>query len=138
MTIKSDSDMAQIIKARFVHQHKNRAVYERAIVLCTPSLSQYDGKPTTYLEFEMPLLLGIEPEFVKRWVMSSRNCRVTRRSLRLIDSDGTILYELSERPLKATMYVSSDFFMTIRICCVVDYGEAKELAKIFFKYNLED
>lgn len=126
-----------IIRARFMHRHKDKAVYEREIVLGTPSLSQYDGESTTYLEFETPLLWGIEPEFVKRWAMSGQNCRVTRRSLRLINSDGTMLYELSERPLKATMYVSSDF-MTIRICCAVDYGEAKELAKIFFKYNLED
>lgn len=121
-----------IIRARFMHQHKDKAVYEREIVLGTPSLNQYDGKTTTYLEFEMPLLWGIEPEFVKRWVMSGQNCRVTRRSLRLINSDGTILYELSERPLKATMYISSDF-MTIHIRCAVDYSEAKELAKIFFK-----
>lgn len=121
-----------IIKARFMHQHKDKAVYEREIVLGTPSLSQYDGETIMYLEFETPLLWGIESEFIKRWVVSSRNCRVTRRSLRLINSDGTILYELSERPLKATMYFSSDF-MTIRIRCAVDDGEAKELAKIFFK-----
>lgn len=121
-----------IIRAQFMHQHKDRAVYEREIVLDTPSLSQYDGKTIMYLEFDTPLLWGIEPEFVKRWAVSSRNCRVTRRSLRFIGSNGTILCELSERPLKATMYVSSDF-MTIRICCAVDYGEAKELAKIFFK-----
>ena len=129
-----------IIRAQFMHQHqhKDRTVYEREIVIGTPSLSQYDCESTTYLEFEMPLFWGIEPEFVKRWVMSSRNYRVTRRVLRFVDADGAMLYELSERPLKATMYVSSDFFMTIRICCVVDYGEAKELAKIFFKYNLED
>lgn len=79
-----------IIKARFMHQHKDKAVYEREIVLDTPSLNQYYGKTTTYLEFDMPLLLGIEPEFVKRWFKSDRNCRVTRRSLRLIDADGTI------------------------------------------------
>lgn len=126
-----------IIKARFMHQHKDRVVYEREIVLDTPSLNQYDGKTTTYLEFDMPLLLGIEPKFIKRWVMIGQNCRVTRRVLRFVDADGTMLYELSKRPLKATMYISSDF-MTIRICCAVDYGEAKELAKIFFKYNLED
>lgn len=126
-----------IIRARFMHQHKARAVYERDIFLDTASLSQYDGKTITYLCFDMPLFLGIEPEFIKWWVVSSRNCRVTRRVLRFVDADGTMLYELSKRPLKATMYVSSDF-MTIRICCVVDYGEAKELAKIFFKYNLED
>ena len=121
-----------IIKARFMHQHKNKAVYERGIVLDTPTLNQYDGKTITYLEFEMPLLWGIEPEFVKRWFMRGQNCRVTRRVLRFVDADGTMLYELSERPLKATMYISSDF-MTIRIRCVVDYGEAKELAKIFSK-----
>lgn len=95
-----------IIKARFMHQHKDRAVYEREIVLYTPTLSQYDGESTTYLEFEMPLLFGIEPEFIKRWVMSSQNCRVTRRVLRFVDADGAILYELSERPIKATMYIS--------------------------------
>lgn len=125
-----------IIKARFMHQHKDRAVYERDIFLDTASLSQYDGKAITYLCFDMPLFWGIEPEFIKRWVVSNRNCRVTRRVLRFVDADGTMLYELSKRPLKATMYVSSDF-MTIRIRCVVDYGEAKELAKIFFQYNLE-
>ena len=121
-----------IIRAQFMHQHKDNAVYEREIVLGTPSLNQYDGKTTTYLEFEMPLLWGIEPKFVKRWVMSSQNCRVTRRVLRFVDAGGTMLYELSERPLKATMYISSDF-MTIHIRCVVNYGDAKELAKIFFK-----
>ena len=121
-----------IIKAQFMHQHKNKAVYERQIVLDTPSLSQYDGESTTYLEFEMPLLLGIEPEFIKRWVMSTQNHRVTRRVLRFVDTDGTILYELSKRPLKANMYISWDF-MTIHIRCAVDYDVAKELAKIFFK-----
>ena len=125
-----------IIRAQFMHQYKDRAVYEREIVIDTPTRSQYDGETRMYLEFETPLLWGIEPEFVKRWVMSGQNCRVTRRSLRLIDSDGAMLYELSERPLKATMYVSSDF-MTIHIRGAVDDGEAKELAKIFFKYNLE-
>lgn len=124
--------MAQIIKARFMHQHKDKAVYERGIVLDSPSLSQYDGKTTTYLEFDMPLLLGIEPKFIKRWVMSGQNCRVTRRVLRFVDADGTMLYELSKRPLKATTYISSDF-MTIHIRCAVDYDVAKELAKIFFK-----
>lgn len=120
-----------IIRAQFMHQHKDKVVYEREIVIDTPSLSQYDGKTIMYLEFDMRLFWGIEPEFIKRWAMSGQNCRVTRRVLRFVDADGTMLYELSERPLKATMYISSDF-MTIRIC-VVNYGEAKELAKIFFK-----
>ena len=124
--------MAQIIKARFMHQHKDRAVYESDIFLDTASLSQYDGKMIIYLCFDTPLFLGIEPEFIKRWVMSGQNCRVTRRVLRFVDADGAILYELSKRPLKATTYISSDF-MTIHIRCAVNYDVAKKLAKIFFK-----
>ena len=130
-----------IIRAQFMHQHKDKAVYEREIVLGTPSLSQYDGKTITYLCFDMPLFLGIEPEFVKRWVMSCQNCRVTRRSLRLIDSDGTMLYELSERPLKANIPIPENFdgaFLTIHICCIVEKDELKELAKIFFPKYFED
>lgn len=134
--------MAQIIRARFMHQHKDRAVYEREIVLGTPSLSQYYGKPTAYIEldkptmyfeFDMPLLLGIEPEFVKRWVVRSLNCRVTRRVLRLVDADGTILYELSKRPLKATLCITGRDLSAIRVCCVVSLDEAKKLSEIFFK-----
>lgn len=131
-----------IICARFMHQHKDNAVYEREIVLGTPSLSQYDGKTTTYLEFAMPLLLGIEPEFIKRWVMSGQNCRVTRRVLRFVDADGTMLYELSKRPLKATIRIPENFFdggfLTIHICCIVEKDELKELAKIFFPKYFED
>lgn len=130
-----------IIRAQFMHQHKDKAVYERKIVIDTPSLSQYDGKTTMYLEFETPLLWGIEPKFVKRWVMSGQNCRVTRRVLRFMDSDGTILYELSKRPLKANIRIPENFdgdFLTIHICCIVEKDELKELAKIFFPKYFED
>lgn len=130
-----------VIRARFMHHHKDNAVYEREIVLDTPSLSQYDGKTIMYFGFEMPLLLGIKPEFVKRWVMSCRNCRVTRRVLRFMDSDGTMLYELSERPLKATIRIPENFdgdFPTIHICCVVERDGVKELSKIFFPKYFAD
>ena len=123
-----------IIRAQFMHQHKDRAVYEREIVLDTPWLSQYDGKTIMYFGFEMPLLWGIEPEFIMRWVMSVQNCRVTRRVLRFVDADGTMLYELSKRPLKADIRIPENFygdFLTIRICCIVEKDEIKELAKIF-------
>lgn len=117
-------------------------MYEREIVLDTASLSQYDGKTITYLCFDIPLFLGIEPEFIKRWVVSSRNCRVTRRVLRFVDADGTMLYELSERPLKATIRTPENFFdgdfLTIHICCIVGKDEAKELAKIFFPKYFAD
>ena len=89
----------------------------------------------------MPLLWGIEPEFVKRWAMNGQNCRVTRRALRFVDADGTMLYELSERPLKATIRIPENFdgdFLTIHICCIVEKDELKELAKIFFPKYFAD
>ena len=130
-----------IIRAQFMHQHKDKVVYERGIVIDTPSLSQYDGKTIMYLEFDMPLLWGIEPEYVKRWAMNGQNCRVTRRALRFVDADGTMLYELSERPLKATIRIPENFdgdFLTIHICCIVEKDELKELAKIFFPKYFAD
>lgn len=134
--------MAQIIKARFMHQQKNKAVYEREIVIDTPTLSQYDGKAITYLCFDMPFFGGrIEPEFIKRWVVSDRNCRVSRRSLRFVDADGTTLYELSERPLKANICIPENFdgdFLTIHICCIIEKDEIRELGKIFFPKYFAD
>ena len=130
-----------IIRAQFMHQHKDKVVYEREIVIDTPSLSQYDGKTITYLCFDMRLFWGIEPEFIKRWAMSGQNCRVTRRVLRFVDADGTMLYELSERPLKATIRIPENFdgdFLTIHICCIVEKDELKELAKIFYPKYFAD
>lgn len=121
-----------IIRAQFMHQHKDKAMYEREILLGSPALIQGDALMPASFVFEIPLLLDAEPKWMFKWFNSSRNSRITRRSLRFVGSDGKILCELSKRPLKANMYVSSDF-MTIHIRCAVDYGEAKELAKIFFK-----
>lgn len=133
-----------ILRAQFMHQHKDKVVYEKAILLDTPSLNQYYGKPTTYLEFDVPLNLGTSPAFVRRWVKSyiktSRNTHVTRRSLRFIGSDGTTLCELSERPLKVNIYnyTMANIFanadvMTIHVCCIVKDTDIKELSKFFFK-----
>lgn len=119
-------------RARFMHQHKDKAVYERDIVLDTPALNQYCDRPKAYLEFDMPLLLEIEPGWIYRWFKNGRARFVTRRSLRFLSSDGVILYELSKRPLKATICVSMDF-PTIHILCAVEKDEIKELTKIFFK-----
>lgn len=131
-----------IIRARFMHQHKDKAVYEREIVLDTPTLNQYYGRPTTYLEFDMPLLWDIEPEFIrrgyKRCVETYRATYVTRRPLRFIGSDGTILCELSERRIKANYYINENIQPTIRICCVVEKDDIKELTKIFFPKYFAD
>lgn len=131
------------LRAQFMHQHKDKVVYEKAILLDTLSLNQYYGMPTTYLEFDVLLSLGASPEFVRRWfksyVNTFRNTRVTRRSLRFIGADGTTLYELSERPLKVNIYNSTIIdilanadVMTIHVCCIVKDTEIKELGKIYF------
>lgn len=134
--------MVNFIRAQFMHQHRNKAVYEREIVLDTPTLNQYYGRPTTYLEFDMPLLWDIEPEFIRRWfkrcMETCRNTHVTRRPLRFIGSDGKILCELSERPLKANFRITQTTDIssitelpTIHICCIVEKDEIKELGKNF-------
>lgn len=78
--------MAQIIRAQFMHQYKDNAVYERDIVLDTPALNQYCDRPKTYLEFDMPLLLEIELGWIYRWFKNGRPRFVTRRSLRFSQS----------------------------------------------------
>lgn len=121
-----------IIRAQFMHQHKDKAVYEREILLDTPSLNHYYTTSTIYLEFEMPLLLAIEPGWTYRWFKSGRPHFVTRRSLRFLSPDGVILYELPKRPLKATMCIAGLDLSTIHILCAVEKDEIKELIKIFF------
>lgn len=134
--------MAKIIKARFMHQHKDKAVYERGIVLDSPTLTQEDTLMPASFEFEIPLLLDVEPKWMFRWFNSSRNSRITRRSLRFVGSDGKILCGLSKRPLKANIRIPENFFdrgiPTLHICCVVEKDEVKELAKIFFPKYFAD
>lgn len=131
-----------IIRAQFMHQHKDKVVYEREISLDTPTLSQCHNELTAYFEFDMPLFIGAEPEFIIRWFKSNRNCCVTRRSLRFVGSNGTILYELPKRPLKANIRIPENFFdrgiPTLNICCVVEKDEVKELSKILLPKYFAD
>ena len=131
-----------IIRARFMHQHKARAVYEREIVIDTPTLTQEDTLMPACFVFEIPLLLDVEPKWMFRWLNCVCLYRVTRRVLRFVDADGTMLYELSERPIKATIRTPENFFdgdfLTIHVCCIVGKDEAKELAKIFFPKYFAD
>lgn len=122
-----------IIRAQFMHQHKGKEMYEREILLGSPALIQHYDNPKTHLEFDMPLLLEIEHEWMYRWLKSGRTRFVTRRSLRFLSSDGIILYELSKRPLKAKICITERDLSTIHILCAVEKGEIKELTKIFFK-----
>lgn len=131
-----------IIRAQFMHQHKDKVVYEREILLGSPALIQLYDNMKTHLEFDLPLLLEIEHEWMYRWLKSGRTRFVTRRSLRFLSSDGTILYELPKRPLKANIRIPENFFdrgiPTLNICCVVEKNEVKELSKIFFpKYFVD-
>ena len=130
-----------IIRAQFMHQHKDKAVYEREIVIDAPSLTQEDTLMPASFVFEMPLLLDVEPKWMFRWLNSDCLYRISHRVLRFMDSDGTILCELSKRQLKANICIPENFdgdFLTIRICCIVEKDEIKELAKIFFPKYFED
>lgn len=126
----------EIIRARFMYQRKDKAVYEREIILDTPTLNQYYGRPTTYLEFDMPLLFDIEPAFIrrgyKRCVETYRATYVTRRPLRFIGSDGTILCELSERRIKAKVII---YKLTHRLNPTQNYkikARPQNLASIYY------
>lgn len=134
--------MAQIIKAQFMHQHKDKAVYEREILIDTPSLTQYDDDTRQCVFcFEMPLILNFEPKWMFRWFNSSRNSRITRRSLRFVNSDGIILCELPKRPFKANIRFPESCdtdIPTIHILCAVEKDEIKELGKIFFPKYFAD
>ena len=130
-----------IIRAQFMHQHKDKAVYEREIVLDTPSLTQeYAFSPASFV-FEIPLLSDVEPKWVFRWLNSDCLYRISHRVLRFVDLDGTILHELPKRPLKANILIPENFdadFLIIHVCCVVEKDEIKELAKIFFPKYFAD
>lgn len=131
-----------IIRAQFMHQHKNKAMYEREILLGSPALIQHYDNLKTHLEFDMLMLLEIEHEWMYRWLKSGRTRFVTRRSLRFLSSDGVILYELPKRPLKVNILIPENFFdrdiPALHICCVVEKDEVKELSKIFFPKYFED
>lgn len=130
-----------IIRAQFMHQHKDKVVYEREIFLDTPTLSQCYNELTVCFEFDMPLFIGAEPEFIIRWLKSNQNCRVTRRPLRLIGSNGTILCALPKRPFKANIRIPENFdrnIPTVHICCIVENDDIKELNKIFFPKYFAD
>ena len=130
-----------IIRAQFMHQHKDKAMYERKILLGSPALIQGDALMPASFVFEIPLLLDAEPKWMFKWFNSSRNSRITRRSLRFVGSDGKILCELSKRPLKANILIPEDFdrnIPTIHICCIVENDDIKELNKIFFPKYFAD
>lgn len=125
--------MEQIIKARFMHQYKDKAVYESDILIDTPLINQYYDKATLYFEFEIPLFVESKTSFMYKWIVRGRNTQVTRRPLRLVNTDGTVLCELCKRPIKASFVYHPSDFPTIKICCVVDKDEARKLGEIFFK-----
>ena len=119
-----------------MHQHKDKAVYEREIVLDSPSLTQEDTLMPASFVFEIPLLLDVESKWMFRWLNSDCLYRISRRVLRFVGSDGKILCELSKRPLKANILIPENFdrnIPTVHICCIVEKDEIKELTKILFK-----
>lgn len=122
------------IKVQFLHQHKDKVVYDGIIFDGSLRIENWYGKD--YLVFEMPITIAIYKRgFIQRWLKSNRFCRLTRRVLRLIAKDGTTIYQLPEKRFKAELDTNDDKynFWVVRITCSVSKDEIHELAKIFQK-----
>lgn len=126
------------IKAQFLHQHKDKVVYERTILM--DSLELRYTIPYGYcLYFKMPIIFDIEPPFIIRWFKRPYKV-LTTCVLRFCKPDGTILYSLPENLLEAIIeenpieqYHWSDIHWWIKVRCKMSKDKIRELAKIFSK-----
>ena len=106
--------MSNII-AQFIHQRKDKVIYESVILQNSMKLKRVDGR--YYLYFFIPSLFD-EPKWHYKWCeinfLASLAARTfverdftTWRTLRFVDSDGTILYSLSDQLLHARLALSA-------------------------------
>ena len=125
------------IKAQFLHQHKDKVVYENIIFIDSPRIQTYNDNDELchpYLVFEIPVTRLYE-RFIPRWYKSNRMTRITKRSMRFVDSDGTILFRLQKRALKVKLDTNNRRYnmCVIEVTCSVHKDEIRDLAKIFQK-----
>lgn len=120
--------------AQFLHQHKDKVVYEKTILIDSPRIEQYYTSDANYLVFEIPVD-SLNYNFMQRWLRSTRFLRVTLRSLRFVDVYGTNLYSLSQRPLKVKLDTNNRRYnmWVIEVTCLVSKDEISELVKFFQK-----
>ena len=126
----SDSDMVQIIKARFMHQRKDRAVYERIIDegICFAAQQNSESK---FMMFTMPLYCFYKFSLSVKWDKSCRTV-TTFRSVQFVDTNNKVLFTLSAREINAAILRFPQTSPIAILCGVmVDKHEASELKKIF-------
>lgn len=124
------------IKAQFLHQHKDKVVYERTILIDSPEL-RYTIPYGYCLYFKIPIIFDIEPPFIIKWLQRQYTA-LTTRVLRFCNTNNEILHSLPERRLEAIIeespikqYHGSDIHWWIKVRCKVAKDEIRELAKIF-------
>lgn len=89
------------ITVQFLHQHKDKVVYKQTIFDGSLRIEKWYGK--NYLVFELPITNIYKHGFIQRWFKSTRYSRLSRRALRFVREDGTILCQLTERQFKAKL-----------------------------------
>ena len=89
------------IKAQFLHQHKDKVVYENVIFDSALRIENWYGK--NYMVFELPIIDRRKYGFIQRWFKSNRFYRITRRVMRFVKGDGSILCQFPERRFKVKL-----------------------------------
>lgn len=120
------------ITVQFLHQHKDKVVYEHTVFDGSLRIENWYGK--NYLVFELPITDVYKYGFIQRWFKSNRFSRLTRRALRFVRKDGTVLCQLTERRFKAKLdiYNRKYNFWVIEFTCGDD-DEIRQLSKFFSK-----
>lgn len=117
------------ITVQFLHQHKDKVIYEKPILIGTQTIER-DDYGRFSVQFDIPIFL-LEKSFIDRWVNSSSPRRITSRVLRFTTNNGTILYSLPKRPLEARLWIDSAGCLQADIKFEATKEEISELAKIF-------
>lgn len=117
------------ITAQFLHQHKDKVIYEKPILIGSQTLERDDNGELS-VQFDIPIFL-LESPFIDRWVYSGRNKSITRRVLRFTTNNGTILYSLPKKPLEVKLWIDYNDHLLCNVRFEATKDEILELAKIF-------
>ena len=125
------------IKAQFLHQHKDKVVYENIIFIDSPRIQTYNDNDELchpYLVFEIPVTILYE-RFIPRWYKSNRMTRITKRSMRFVDLNGTVLCQLQKKRFRVKLNTTTRRYngFVIEVLYPVTEKEIRDLSKIFFE-----
>lgn len=126
-----------IIRARFMHQHKEKVVYEREILEAPIFIAQQNSE-SKYMMFTMPLYCLNKFGLSAKWDESCRGVDMCR-SVQFADTNNKILFTLSTREINASILrFPTRSPITILCGVMVNKHEAEELGKIFFPKYFAD